>query len=99
MSSVIKMDVPESCAACKLSYLQEVRKGKFIRMCMPLQCDVTCFNKCRHLDCLFMNDLKDIHNRVVDLDDFFEVLKSSIIYLHSGNKMKDEPRHLGEPPR
>ena len=93
------MDVPESCAACKLSYLQEIKQGKFIRMCMPLQCDVTYCNKFRHPDCLFMNNLKDIHNRIVDLKVFFEALENSIIYLHSGNKMKDEPRHLGEPPR
>ena len=63
MSSVIKMDIPESCAACKLSFLLEQPEGHYERICPLLQHEVSDYNEGRPKDCWFIKE-------VSRLDDF-----------------------------
>lgn len=73
MSSVIKMDVPESCAACKLSYLKEQPEGHYDRMCPLLQHEVSDYDETCPEDCWFMEQLPREHGPLIDAD---ELIKS-----------------------
>ena len=73
MSSVIKMDVPESCAACKLSYLKEQPEGHYDRICPLLQHEVSDYDDTCPEDCWFMEQLPREHGPLIDAD---EIIKS-----------------------
>lgn len=74
MSSVIKMDVPQSCAACKLSYLKEQPEGHYDRICPLLQFDVSVYNNGRPADCWFMKQLPKNHGNLKDIDAFIKTM-------------------------
>lgn len=72
MSSVIKMNVPESCAACKLSFLAEQPEGHYDRICPLLQHEVSDYDETCPEDCWFMEQLPREHGPLIDAD---EVIK------------------------
>lgn len=83
MSSVIKMDVPESCAACKLSFLAEQPEGHYDRICPLLQREVDDYELIRPADCWFVQRIPKEHGNLINIDRFIEVIanhaKSSTI--------------------
>ena len=78
MSSVIKMDVPESCAACKLSYLKEQPEGHYDRMCPLLQHEVSDYDLIRPVDCWFKQRLPEDYGNLVDIDHFIAKIDSHV---------------------
>ena len=61
--------IPDSCAACRASYLIEQANGQFTRYCPMTQQDVSNHDDDRPDNCFFLKQLPDKHGDLIDRDD------------------------------
>lgn len=66
MSSIIAIDIPDSCAECPLSWLMEGPVGKYTRYCPLLHHYVDKYNDTRSPGCRFKTQLPKKHGDLID---------------------------------